>query len=43
MTLLQVDPTYAAAQAQTTRVKVILSQAQLAMLAQQTMRSMLKL
>jgi hypothetical protein len=35
MTLLQVDPTYAAAQVQTTRVKVILSQAQLAMLAQQ--------
>jgi hypothetical protein len=34
MTLLQVDPTYAAAQVQTTRVKVILSQAQLAMLAQ---------
>jgi hypothetical protein len=35
MTLLQIDPTYAAAQVQTTRVKVILSQAQLAMLAQQ--------
>jgi hypothetical protein len=35
MTLLQVDPTYAAAQVQTTRVKVVLSQAQLAMLAQQ--------
>jgi hypothetical protein len=35
MTLLQVDATYAAAQMQTTRVKVVLSQAQLAMLAQQ--------
>jgi hypothetical protein len=35
MTLLQVDPTYAAAQMQTTRVKVILSGAQLAILAQQ--------
>src|SRR5262249_52675957 len=35
MTLLQVDPTYAAAQVQTTRVKVILSRAQLALLAQQ--------
>ena len=35
MTLLQVDPTYAAAQAQTTRVKVLLSLTQLAVLAQQ--------
>jgi hypothetical protein len=35
MTLLQVDPTYAAAQAQTMRVKIILSQAQLAALAKQ--------
>jgi multidrug resistance efflux pump len=35
MTLLQIDPSYAAAQVQTTRVKVVLSQAQLAMLAQQ--------
>jgi hypothetical protein len=34
-TLLQVDPTYAAAQMQTLRVKVILSGAQLAVLAQQ--------
>src|SRR5262249_58407203 len=38
MTLLQVDPTYAAAQVQTARVKVVLSRAQLAHLAQQTMR-----
>jgi hypothetical protein len=35
MTLLQVDPTYAATQVQTTRIKVILSAAQLAVLAQQ--------
>ena len=35
MTLLQVDQSYAAAQMQTMRVKVVLSQAQLAMLAQQ--------
>ena len=35
MTLLQVDQTYAAAQAQTTRIKIILSQAQLAALAKQ--------
>src|SRR5690348_7317055 len=35
MTLLQVNPSLAAAQVQTTRVKVILSQAQLAALAQQ--------
>jgi len=35
MTLLQVDPTYAAAQVQTARVKVVLSRAQLAHLAQQ--------
>ena len=35
MTLLQVNPSLAAAQIQTTRVKVILSQAQLAALAQQ--------
>jgi hypothetical protein len=35
MTLLQVDQSYAAAQVQTMRVKVVLSQAQLAMLAQQ--------
>jgi hypothetical protein len=35
MTLLQVDQSYAAAQAQTTRIKIILSQAQLAALAKQ--------
>ena len=35
MTLLQVDPTYAAAQVQTARVKVVLSRAELAHLAQQ--------
>jgi hypothetical protein len=35
MTLLQVDQSYAAAQMQTMRVKVVLSQAQLAVLAQQ--------
>jgi hypothetical protein len=35
MTLLQIDQSYAAAQMQTMRVKVVLSQAQLAMLAQQ--------
>lgn len=35
MTLLQVDQSYAAAQMQTMRVKVVVSQAQLAMLAQQ--------
>jgi hypothetical protein len=33
--LLQMDPTYAAAQVQTTRVKVLLSRMQLAVLAQQ--------
>jgi len=35
MTLLQVDQTFAATQVQTTRVKVLLSRAQLAVLAQQ--------
>jgi hypothetical protein len=35
MTLLQVDQSYAAAKMQTMRVKVVLSQAQLAVLAQQ--------
>ena len=35
MTLLQVDPTYAAGQVQTARVKVVPSRAELAHLAQQ--------
>jgi hypothetical protein len=35
MTLLQVDPTFAVTQVQTTQVKVLLSQAQLTVLAQQ--------
>ena len=43
MTLLQVDQSYAAAQAQTMRVKVVLSQTQLAMLRSKTMLSTRKL